>query len=480
MESGAMYTELDLFIGGERIGSALRSGEPVLNPATGDVIGTLPHATRADLDRALETSARAFKVWKRMLAVDRAKIMRRAADILRDRQERIAQILTLEEGKPLRESRAELTLSIETLDWMADEGRRSYGRVIPGHTPDARVLAVREPVGPVAAFTPWNFPALTTLRKISGALGAGCSIILKAAEETPGTAVEIARAFEDAGLPDGVLQLVFGVPADVSEYLLASDVIRKISFTGSTRVGQNLAAMAASRSIRFTMELGGHAPVLVFPDADIDKAVELMGGFKYRNAGQVCVAPTRFFVHEDVHDRFASALTAFAANLKVGDGLDEASTMGPMANLRRVDAMQAMVEDAKRTGATITTGGERIGNAGYFFAPTVMTGVQDAARILREEPFGPIAPIMRFSGMDEVIAKANSLPFGLSSYVFTASERTARIMSQELEAGMVAVNSATVSLPQAPFGGIKSSGEGSEGGIEGLQAYTQTKLVVQQ
>jgi len=228
------------------------------------------------------------------------------------------------------------------------------------------------------------------------------------------------------------------------------------------------------------MELGGHAPVLVFPDADIDKAVELMGGFKYRNAGQVCVAPTRFFVHEDVHDRFASALTAFAANLKVGDGLDEASTMGPMANLRRVDAMQAMVEDAKRTGATITTGGERIGNAGYFFAPTVMTGVQDAARILREEPFGPIAPIMRFSGMDEVIAKANSLPFGLSSYVFTASERTARIVSQELEAGMVAVNSATVSLPQAPFGGIKSSGEGSEGGIEGLQAYTQTKLVVQQ
>ena len=475
-----MYTDLELVIAGERIKAAAREGEEVLNPATEEAIGHLPHATPADLDRALDAAEKGFKVWKRTLAVDRAKIMRRAADIMRERHEKIARIITLEEGKTLRESRAELTLAIETLDWMADEGRRAYGRVIPGHTSDARVMMVREPVGPVAAFTPWNFPALTTLRKIAGALGAGCSIILKAAEETPGTAVEIVRAFTDAGLPSGVVQLVFGVPSEISEYLLASDVIRKISFTGSTKVGQHLASTAAKRSIRFTMELGGHAPVLVFPDADIERCVELMGAFKYRNAGQVCVAPTRFFVHEDVHDRFAKSLKKFVSALKTGDGLDETNTMGSMANVRRIDAMQSLVEDAKRTGAKIDIGGERIGNHGYFFAPTVMTEVPETARLMKEEPFGPLAPVMRFKDTDEAIARANSLPYGLASYLFTGSERTARIVSQELEAGMVAINSATVSLPQAPFGGVKSSGEGSEGGIEGLEAYTHTKLIVQQ
>lgn len=475
-----MYPDLRLFIGGSWIGAKERAGETVINPATGEGLAELPHATRADLDRALETSLEAFRVWKKMLAVDRAKIMRKAADILRERHEHIARILTLEEGKTLRESRGELTLSIETLDWMADEGRRAYGRVIPGHTPDARVMTVQEPVGPVAAFTPWNFPALTTLRKIAGALGAGCSIILKASEETPGTAVEIARAFADAGLPDGVLQLVFGVPSEVSDYLLSSDVIRKISFTGSTRVGQQLAAKTAGRSIRFTMELGGHGPVLVFPDADIDRCVELMGGFKFRNAGQVCVAPTRFIVHEDVHDRFAAAFTRYAEGLKVGNGLDESNTMGSMANARRIDAMQGFVEDARRSGGRLSTGGERIGNSGFFFKPTVITDISDAARIMTEEPFGPLAPVTRFTKLDDAIARANSLPYGLASYVFTGSERTARIASQELEAGMVAINSATVSLPQAPFGGVKSSGEGSEGGIEGLEAYMHTKLVVQQ
>jgi succinate-semialdehyde dehydrogenase / glutarate-semialdehyde dehydrogenase len=475
-----MYTNLELVIGGEKITASRRDSSAVLNPATGEPLARLPHATRDDLDRALEISAQAFKDWKRTLAVDRAKIMRRAADILRQRHEQIARILTLEEGKPLRESRAELTLAIETLDWMADEGRRAYGRVIPGHTPEARVITVQEPVGPVAAFTPWNFPALTTLRKISAALGAGCSIILKAAEETPGTAVEIARAFAEAGLPDGVLQLVFGVPSEISEHLINSDVIRKISFTGSTRVGRLLGAMAASRNVRFTLELGGHAPVLVFADADIEKCVELMGGFKYRNAGQVCVAPTRFFVHESVHDRFSAAMIKYAGALTVGDGMDEANTMGPMANARRIDAMQEFVNDARRSGALVKTGGERIGNRGFHFSPTVLTEVPETARVMVEEPFGPLAPIVRFRDTEEVIAKANSLPFGLSSFAFTQSERTARVVSQEIEAGMVAINSATVSLPQAPFGGIKASGEGSEGGIEGLAAYTHTKLIVQQ
>jgi succinate-semialdehyde dehydrogenase / glutarate-semialdehyde dehydrogenase len=475
-----MYTDLEFAIGGDKLTVRNRDASAVLNPSTGDEIARLPHATPADLDRALEISAKAFKVWRRMLTVDRAKIMRKAADIMRERMEHIARIMTLEEGKPLRESKGELTASIETLDWMADEGRRAYGRVVPGHTPDARVLVLREPVGPVAAFTPWNFPALTTLRKISGALGGGCSIILKPAEETPGTAIEIARAFKDAGLPDGVLQLVFGVPSDVSTHLINSDVIRKISFTGSTRVGQQLGAMAASRNIRFTMELGGHAPVLIFPDADLDKAVEMMGGFKFRNAGQVCVAPTRFFVHEDVHDSFARKFTTYAARLKVGDGLDEASTMGPMANARRIDAMQGFIDDARKSGATVATGGERIGNRGFHFAPTVFTEVPEAARVMNEEPFGPLAPIVRFRDLDDVIARANSLRYGLSSFLFTGSERTARVVSAELEAGMVAINSATVSLPQAPFGGVKASGEGSEGGTEGLEAYTVTKLIVQQ
>jgi succinate-semialdehyde dehydrogenase/glutarate-semialdehyde dehydrogenase len=475
-----MYTDLQLFIAGEWIAGRSREGEAVLNPATGESIAHLPHATPSDLDRALDASLEGFKIWRRTLAVDRARIMRRAADIMRERVDHIAHIMTLEEGKPLRESKGELALSLDTLDWLADEGRRAYGRVIPGHTPEARVMTMRQPVGPVAAFTPWNFPALTTLRKIGGALAAGCSIILKAAEETPGTAVEIARAFSEAGLPPGVLQLVFGAPAQVSEHLIRSKVIRKISFTGSTVVGQKLAAMAASNSVRFTMELGGHAPVLVFPDADLDRCVQLMGAFKYRNAGQVCVAPTRFFVHDAIHDRFVSALKDFSTNLKIGDGLSEDTSMGPLANDRRLNAMQSIVEDARAEGATVVTGGARIGNAGNFFGPTVLTDVPDTARIMREEPFGPLAPVSRFRDTEEVVARANALPYALSSFLFTGSARTARVVSAELEAGMVAVNSATVSLPQAPFGGIKSSGEGYEGGIEGLEAYTVTKLIVEE
>ena len=475
-----MYTDLNLLIGGEWIAGRDRDGEDVLNPATGEAIAHLPHATSADLDRALDAAEQGFKVWRHTPAVDRARIMRRAADLMRARLDRIAEVITLEEGKPLREAKGELALSLDTLDWLADEGRRSYGRIIPAHTPDARVMTMRQPVGPVAAFTPWNFPALTTLRKIGGALGAGCSIILKAAEETPGTAVEIARAFAEAGLPAGVLQLVFGVPAKVSEHLITSGRIRKISFTGSTAVGQHLGAMAAKNSVRFTMELGGHAPVLVFPDADIERCVALMGAFKYRNSGQVCVAPTRFYVHEAVHDRFVDAFKGFAAQLTVGDGLKDETTMGPLANTRRLDAIEGFLEDARSSGSRIATGGERLGNLGNFFAPTVLTDVPPEARIMREEPFGPVAPVSRFRDTDEVVARANALPYGLSSFLFTGSAKTARTVSSALEAGMVAINSATLSLPQAPFGGVKASGEGAEGGIEGLEAYTVNKLVIEE
>ncbi|MES2436199.1 MAG: NAD-dependent succinate-semialdehyde dehydrogenase [Pseudomonadota bacterium] len=475
-----MYTELKLIIDGKELSGDGRITEDVINPATEEVLGKLPHATKADLDAALKASARGFDVWRSKLAVERAKILRRAADIIRERQQKIALIQSLEQGKPVTESLQELGLSVETLDWMADEGRRSYGRVIPGHAPHARVITVQEPVGPVAAFTPWNFPALTTLRKISGALGAGCSLILKAAEETPGTAVEIVRAFHDAGVPPGVLQLVFGVPSDVSEYLLASSEIRKISFTGSTAVGAHLASVAARSMKRFTMELGGHAPVLVFPDADIDQTVALVAAAKFRNAGQVCVTPSRFYVHDDVYEPFVAKMVAFAQKLVVGPCSDPAATMGPLANVRRLEAMQRLTADAVANGAVIRTGGNRIGNHGFYFEPTVLAEVTDAAQIMSEETFGPIAPIARFSTMDEAIARANGLPMGLASYVYTGSEKTARIVSDRLDAGMVAINSTTVSLPQAPFGGVKASGEGHEGGIEGLEAYTVKKLIVHQ
>lgn len=475
-----MYTDLRLIIGGEELGANGRHTEDVIDPATESVLSQLPHATAADLERALEESERAFKVWRQMLAVDRAKMMRKAADIIRQRIERIAAVMTLEQGKPLGESRSEIVLSVETLDFMADEGRRTYGRVIPGHTPHSRVITTLEPVGPVAAFTPWNFPALTAIRKIAGALAAGCSIILKASEETPGTAVEIVRAFRDAGVPDGVVQLVFGVPSEVSEHLLASRQIRKISFTGSTAVGSHLASVAAKNHKRSTMELGGHAPVLVFSDADLDATVRLLAPTKYRNAGQVCVVPSRFYVHEHVYEQFVEKMTAFARNIKVGAGMDPASTMGSLANLRRLEAMQRLTADAVGAGAEIVTGGKRIGDNGFFFEPTVMAEVSDRAAIMSEETFGPITPVARFSDTDEVIERANSLPFGLSGYVYTGSERTARVVSDRLEVGMVAINSVTVSLPQAPFGGVKASGEGHEGGAEGVEVYTVKKLIVHQ
>ena len=474
------YTDLKLIIAGRELSGEGREVEDVINPATGGALAGLPHASAADLDLALETSESAFKVWRQMLAVDRAKIMRKAADIIRERIEHIATVLTLEQGKPINESRLEIVLSVETLDFMADEGRRTYGRVIPGHTPHSRVITTLEPVGPVAAFTPWNFPALTIMRKIAGALGAGCSLILKASEETPGTAVEVVRAFKDAGLPDGVLQLVFGVPAQVSEHVLASRQIRKISFTGSTSVGGHLASIAAKNHKRFTMELGGHAPVLVFPDADLDATVQLLAAAKYRNAGQVCVVPSRFFVHDDVYAPFVDRMTDYARKLTIGPGMEPSSTMGPMANARRLDAMERLTADAVKAGATVTTGGNRIGNQGFFFEPTVLAEVTDAATIMSEETFGPIAPVSRFTDMDEVIDRANSLPFGLSGFIYTGSEKTARVVSDRLEVGMVAINSTTVSLPQAPFGGVKASGEGHEGGTEGIEVYTVKKLIVHQ
>jgi succinate-semialdehyde dehydrogenase/glutarate-semialdehyde dehydrogenase len=474
-----MYTELGLYIDGKWINGNSRKTEDVLNPATGKPIAQLPHATTADLDAALAAAKKGFALWRATSPYDRAKIMHKAADLIRERYDSISKILVQEQGKIYPEARAEVTTSADIIDWYAEEGRRSYGRVVPGRSKGMRQLVLTEPVGIVAAFTPWNFPVLTPARKIGGALAAGCALILKASEETPGACVEVVRCFADAGLPAGVLNLVFGVPSDVSEHLLAKEAVRKISFTGSIPVGKHLAALAAKGMKRTTMELGGHSPVVVFADADPEKAADTIAAFKYRNAGQVCISPTRFYVQEPVYKKFLARFTDYAKGIKLGDGLEKGNTMGPMANARRIDTMDKFVADAKSRGGNVVTGGKRHGNQGYFYEPTVVTEVPDDSMIMTQEPFGPVAPIVTFKTFDEVVERANSLPYGLAAYAFTTSNATAAAIGDAIESGMVGVNSVAVSTPETPFGGVKESGHGSEGGIEGLSAYLNTKFISQ-
>jgi succinate-semialdehyde dehydrogenase/glutarate-semialdehyde dehydrogenase len=442
-------------------------------------LASLPHASTADLDAALAAAEKGLAVWRNTSAYDRAKVMRKAADLIRERADAISKILVLEQGKVYPEARGEVVTSADIIEWFAEEGRRAYGRIVPGRQKGVRQLVVQEPVGVVAAFTPWNFPALTPARKIGAALAAGCSIIIKASEETPGTCVELVRCFANAGLPAGVLNLVFGVPANVSEHLMASNVVKKISFTGSIPVGKHLAGLAAKGMKRTTMELGGHSPVVVFADADAEKAADTIAAFKYRNAGQVCISPTRFFVQEQSYKKFLARFTEYAKGVKLGDGLEKGNTMGPLANPRRLDAMEALVNDSKSRGATIVTGGKRYGNQGYFFEPTIVTDIVEDSKLMTEEPFGPIAPIVPFKDFDEVVERANSLPFGLAAYAFTSNGATATAIGDALQSGMVGVNSVAISTPETPFGGVKESGYGHEGGIEGLEAYTNRKFISQ-
>ncbi len=474
-----MYTDLALFIDGKWLSGEGRTTEDVINPATGKALGTLPHASTADLQAALAAAEKGFAQWKATSAYDRSKIMRKAADLLRERFDHVSKVQTQEQGKVYAESRAEVLTSADIIDWYAEEGRRAYGRIVPGRQKGVRQLVTQEPVGVVAAFTPWNFPTLTPIRKIAGSLAAGCSIIVKASEETPGACVELVKCFADAGLPAGVLNLVFGVPANVSEYLLASPVVKKISFTGSIPVGKHLAGLAAKGMKRATMELGGHSPVVVFADADPEKAADTIAAFKYRNAGQVCISPTRFYVQEDSYSKFVARFTEYAKNIKLGDGMEKGTTMGPLANPRRLDAMESFVNDAKERGGKILTGGSRHGNQGFFFQPTVVTEVPDDCKIMTQEPFGPVAPIVPFKTFDEVVERANSLEFGLAAYAFTSSGATAAAIGDAIQSGMVGVNSVAISTPETPFGGVKESGYGSEGGIEGLQAYMNTKFISQ-
>jgi succinate-semialdehyde dehydrogenase / glutarate-semialdehyde dehydrogenase len=474
-----MYTQLGLYIDGKWNHGNGGGGEDVINPATEKPLAHLPHASKADLDHALAAAAKGFQVWKAKSAYERARIIRKAADLIRERADTIARVMTQEQGKVLPEAKIEVMTTADIAEWFAEEGRRAYGRIIPSRNPTVRQMVVTEPVGVVAAFTPWNFPTLTPVRKIAAALAAGCSIIVKASEETPGACVELVKCFEDAGVPPGVLNLVFGVPAQVSEHLIASPIVRKISFTGSVPVGKHLATLAAKGMKRATMELGGHSPVIVFGDADPEKSADTIAASKYRNAGQVCISPTRFYVHESIYDRFLKRFTDYAKGIKLGDGLEKDTTMGPLANARRLDAMDSFVTDAKSRGGKVQAGGNRSGNQGFFFEPTVITDIPDDSKIMTEEPFGPVAPIVTFKTFDEVVQRANSLEFGLAAYTFTSSPKTATAIGDALQSGMVGVNSVAISTPETPFGGVKDSGYGHEGGIEGLEVYMNKKFIAQ-
>jgi succinate-semialdehyde dehydrogenase / glutarate-semialdehyde dehydrogenase len=474
-----MYPEVSLFIDGAWTPGAAGKSLTVLNPATGDALGQLAHAGRDDLDRALEAAEKGFNTWRKVSAYDRSKVMRKAAGLIRERADGIARLMTMEQGKPLAEAKGEVLAAADVIEWFAEESKRAYGRVIPARAEGVYQLVIKEPVGPVAAFTPWNFPINQAVRKISAALAAGCSVILKGPEETPASCAELVRAYADAGVPAGVVQLVYGIPSEISEYLIPHPTIRKISFTGSTAVGKQLAALAGLHMKRVTMELGGHAPAIVFDDADIDVASKLLAANKFRNAGQVCVSPTRFLVQEKVYDSFVSKFVAHAEKVKVGDGLEAGTTMGPLANARRITAMEGFISDAVQKGAEIKTGGKRIGNKGNFFEPTVLTNLNREMRVMNEEPFGPLALMVPFSTFGEVVQEANRLPFGLASYAYTSSTKTATAIAAAVESGMMSINHHGLALPEVPFGGIKDSGYGSEGGLEAIEAYLNTKFVTQ-
>lgn len=471
------YPDTRLLIANEWVDAASGKTLDVLNPATGQVIGRVAHAGRDDLDRALAAAQRGFETWRFTPAHERAALMRKAAALVRERADAIARLLTQENGKPLAEARVETLAAADIIEWFADEGRRVYGRLVPSRNLAAQSLVVKEPVGPVAAFTPWNFPINQVVRKLGAALAAGCSFLVKAPEETPAAPAELLRAFVDAGLPPGVVGLVFGNPAEISAYLIPHPVIRKITFTGSTPVGKQLAALAGQHMKRATMELGGHAPVIVCEDADLALAVKAAGGAKFRNAGQVCISPTRFLVHHSLKAEFTAALVKHAESLKLGDGLAEGTTLGPLANERRLGAMSRIVADAHAKGAKVATGGERVGSSGNFFAPTILADVPLDAAVFNEEPFGPVAAVRGFETLDEAIAEANRLPFGLSAYAYTRSLRNTHLLTQRIEAGMLWINQPATPTPEMPFGGVKDSGYGSEGGPEAIEAYLNTKAV---
>lgn len=471
------YPDVLLFIGGQWRAAREDRWISVTDPSNGAELGRVANASVEDLDQALSAAAVGFERWRDTPAFERAKIMKSAANLLRARVEEIAVLMTLEQGKPLAQSRLETLAGADIIDWFAGEAQRTYGQIIPARSPRVLQSTMKVPVGPVAAFAPWNFPINQVVRKLSAAIAAGCSIIIKAPLETPASPAALVRAFADAGIPEGVINLVNGRATEISRHLIPNPVIRKISFTGSTPVGKELAALAGLHMKRATMELGGHAPVIVAKDAVVDDVVSTMVPFKYRNAGQVCVSPTRFLVQNEIADDFIDRFAAGADAVRVGNGLDPATEMGPLISEKRLTAVEALVNDAVKQGARLVTGGHRIGNKGSFYAPTVLADVPVSAEIMNEEPFGPVAIINRFSAIDDAINEANRLPFGLAAYGFTTDLATSDRLSREIEAGMTSINHVGLAFPEVPFGGIKDSGYGTEGGSEAIQAYLDTRFV---
>ncbi len=469
-----MYPDLHLFIDGKW--RKAKRDIPVVNPATEEELGRLPCADIDDLEDALSAARKGFKIWRETSPRKRADIILKAASLMRERQEEIAQTITAEHGKPLAQARLEVIRGAEFFEWDAGEAMRTYGRVIPA-AHGSKLSVHHHPIGVVAAFSPWNFPMSQPARKIAGALASGCSIILKAAEETPGGAVHIVRAFEDAGLPAGVLNLVFGVPSEISEFLIPQPDIKLVALTGSTIVGRHLTSIAAQYDTRVLMELGGHAPVIVCEDADVKKAAISGAIRKMRNAGQVCTSPTRFFIHESIFEEFKAHFVERAAATIVGNGINQGVEMGPTANERRIPVLTKLVEDAVAKGAELLTGGGRHGDIGYFFQPTVLTNVPHSAQIMQEEPFGPIAVLNPVADLNEAIAQANAVPYGLAGYAFTNRADYIDQMIDEVEVGNFSINTLEASLPETPFGGVKSSGYGREGGTEGLESYLTVKNV---
>ncbi|MER1939230.1 NAD-dependent succinate-semialdehyde dehydrogenase [Castellaniella sp. FW104-16D08] len=471
------YPDTQLLIDNQWVDASSGKQIDVVNPATGERIGAVAHAGTADLDRALSAASTGFQTWRHTPAAERAATMRRAAGILKERADATARLITLEQGKPLFEAKAEVQAAVAIIEWFADEGLRVQGRVLQPRQIGSQQLVLKEPIGPVAAFTPWNFPINQVVRKLSAALAAGCSFLCKAAEETPAAPAALLDAFVAAGMPPGVLGLVYGNPAEISHYLISSPVIRKVSFTGSTAVGKMLAALAGQHMKRVTMELGGHAPVIIAGDADVEQAAKTMAGAKFRNAGQVCISPTRFLVQDSLVPEFTRLFVHHAEALHLGDGLQEGTTLGPLANTRRITAMESIVSDARSAGADILTGGTTVGDKGNFYAPTVIGKITSQASLFNVEPFGPIAGIQPFRTLEDAIAEANRLPYGLAAYAYTSAYKNVELLSRALETGMLWINQASYAPAEFPFGGVKDSGYGSEGGQEALEPYLNTKAV---
>jgi len=473
------YVPLSMYIDGVFAGAVDGAADPVVNPADGSVLGHLPRGTSLDVERAIVAAQRAFESWRLESPLVRSDLLRRVAQLTRERAKQIGLGITLDQGKPLAEAVGEVTASAEHIEWHAEEGRRIYGRVVPARSPAVRQLVIREPIGVCAAISPWNFPFNQAIRKVVAALASGCTLVLKGPSETPSAIVAIAQLFHDAGLPPGCLNVVWGTPEEISRQLIESPLVRMISFTGSVPVGKRLAALAGQHMKRTTMELGGHAPVIVCDDADVDRAADLLAPYKFRNAGQVCVSPTRFLVQRAVFDRFVDRFVQRVGSIRVGRGTDPGVTMGPVASARRLGEMMAFSEDARLSGGEIATGGVRIGEEGSFFAPTVVVNPAPSSRLMRDEPFGPIAGIVPFDELGDAIRVANSLPFGLAAYAFTRDTERAHAIASRLEAGMVNINHFGMAPADIPFGGVKDSGFGSEGGVETFDSYLVTKFVTQ-